>query len=132
MEVVASRVDELEKSKIVTLTPQPVPITAQPRVQSKPRRKKGETAYAEWDSKQYKGTEAQRRKDRENRRLIREQKQRENEEELARKIKALQSLGNEHDNEEKAEAPLEPPAAPTKTTEPVETSASKNKCYEME
>ena len=59
MEVVASRVDELGKSKIVPLPPQPVQITSQPRVQPKPRRKKGETAYADWDSKQYKGTEAQ-------------------------------------------------------------------------
>ena len=86
MELVASRVDELGKSKI---TPQPnqgtststtVRPTTQQRpttttttavqpVQStstagqskpKPRRKKGETAYADWDSRQYKGTETQR------------------------------------------------------------------------
>ena len=135
MEVVASHVDELGKSKIVPLPPQPAPITSQPRVQSKPRRKKGETAYPDWDSKQYKGTEAQRRKDRENRRLIRERKQKENEEELARKVKVLQPLREEGDDEEKAEAPPEPPVpppAPTKSTKPVETSASKNRRYEME
>ena len=61
MEVVASRVDEIGKSKIVPLPPQPIqptPTTSQPKL--KPRKKKTETAYAEWDSKQYKGTEAQR------------------------------------------------------------------------
>ena len=63
MEVVASRVDELGKSKIVPLPPQPTPTL---RGQSKPRKKKGEMAYADWDMKQYKGTEEQRRKDREN------------------------------------------------------------------
>ena len=65
MEVVASWVDELGKSKIVPLPPQPTPVTSQSKAQPKPRRKKGETAYADWDSKQYKGTEAQWRKDRE-------------------------------------------------------------------
>ena len=96
MEVVATRVDELGKSKIVDLPPKPT--TSQPRGQPKPRtRKKGATAYAEWDSKQYKGTEIQRKQDRENRRLMREQKQKENEEELARKIKALQPLGEDED-----------------------------------
>ena len=132
MKVVASCVDELGKSKIVPLPPQPVPNTSQPRGQPKPRRKKGETAYAEWDNKQYKGTEEQQKKDRENRRLIREQRQRENEVELARKIKALQPLGDEDvEEEEEPEAPPEPPA-PTKPTKPTESTAAKIRRYEME
>ena len=93
MEVVASRVDELGKSKIVpqptqttstTVQPQPTQMTsttAQPKPKS--RKKKTETAYAEWDSRQYKGTETQRRLDREQRRLIREAKQKGAEAELA-------------------------------------------------
>ena len=140
MEVVASHVDELGKSKIVPLPPQqptqPTPTTSQPRGQSKPRRKKEETAYTDWDTKQYKGTEVQRRQDRENRRLMREQKQKENEAELACKVKALQPLGDE-DEEEEAEAPPEPdppipPPAPEKLTEQVETTAARNRRYEME
>ena len=39
MEVVASRVDELGKSKIVPLPPQPVQIMSQPRVQSETSKK---------------------------------------------------------------------------------------------
>ena len=135
MEVVASRVDELGKSKIVPLPPQP----SQPAPTTKPKnwRKKGETAYAEWDMKQYKGTEEQRRKERENRRLIREAKQKETEAELARKVKALQPLGDEDDQEEEMEAPPEldppvPPTVPTKSTETEETAAPRNKQYELE
>ena len=137
MEVVASCVNELGKSKIVHLPAHPVtvPTTSQTRGQSKPRRKKDTTAYADWYSKQYKGTEEQRRKDRENRRLLCEQKQKENEEELARKVKELQLLGDEEDVEDEAEThpePQAPPPAPSKTAKPVEMSASKNKRYEME
>ena len=52
MEVVASRVDELGKSKIVQLPPQPVqPTPSTSQAKPKPRKKKTETAYADWDSK---------------------------------------------------------------------------------
>ena len=133
MEVVASRVDELGKSKIVPLPPQPTPTTSQSRGQSKPRKKRGETAYAEWDTKQYKGTEEQRRKERENRRLIREKKQKEAEEELAREIKALQPLHDEEEAEEPPQPDLPvPPPVPAKPTKPVETTAARNRRYEME
>ena len=134
MEVVASRVDELGKSKIVPLPPQPAPTT-----KPKTRRKKGETAYAEWDRKQYKGTEQQRRQERENRRLIREVKQKEAEAELARKVQALQPLGNEDDDEqeeEETEAPPEPdppvPPVPEKPSKTRESTGARNKRLEME
>ena len=139
MEVVASQVDELGKSKIVMLPPQPpqpAPSISQSRGQLKPRKKRGETAYPDWDTKKYKGTEQQRKTDRENRRLVREQKRKDDEEELAHKIQALQPLGDEEDEEE-AEAPPEPdppvpPPVPAKPTKPVETAAARNKRYEME
>ena len=138
MEVVATCVDELEKSKIVHLPPQPLvtaPTTSQPRGQMKPRtRKKGTMAYADWDTKQYKGTEQQRKQDRENRQLLREQKQKENEEELACKVTALQPLGDDEDedgNEADAEPPVPTPAL-LKATKPVESTASRNKQYEVE
>ena len=137
MEIVASRVDELGKSKIVPLLPQPPqPAPTTSRGPAKPRKKKAETKYPDWDIKQYKGTEEQRRKDRENRRLIREQKQKEKEAELAQKVKALQPLGDE-DDEEEAEAPPEPdppvpPPVPVKSTEPAESTAARNRRYEME
>ena len=86
----------------------------------------------EWDSRQYKGTEAQRRQDRENRHLLREAKQKEAEAELARKVKALQLLGDE----EEAEAPPEPdppgPSVPEKPSKPQESTGARNKRYELE
>ena len=145
MELVASRVDELGKSKIIpqpnqatSTTAQTTTTAVQPQpaqststaVQSKPkpRKKKAETAYAEWDSRKYKGTETQRRLDREQQRLIREAKQKEAEEELARKVQALQPLG-EDDEQEDEEAPPEPdpPAPPVKPSTSKESAAAKNK-----
>ena len=69
--------------------------------------------------------------------MIREAKQKETEAELARKVKALQPLGDDDEQEEGTEAPpepgLEPPVPqPTKATETEETTAARNKRYELE
>ena len=129
MEVVASRVDQLEKSKIVPVQPQPVPPP-----KPKPKKRKSETAYAEWDVRKYKGTGEERRKDREKRRLLREAKQKEKEEELARKIQQLQPLGEDDGDEQEMEEPPEQPtsAQQEKATDKKETPAARNKCYELE
>ena len=139
MEVVASRVEELGKSKIVHLPPQPQPqpqptnptpttSSAKPRT----RKKKSDTAYPDWDSKTYKGTEDSRRQDREQRRLTREAKQKKAAEELDRKVKALQAFD---DDEEEMEAP-EPnppgPSIPVKPTKPQESVGVRNKRRELE
>ena len=133
MELVASRVDELGKSKIVTLPPQPTPTPTTSHAKPKSRKKQKETAYAEWDSKQYKGSEAQRKQDRENRHLVREARQKQIEEDLARKVQELQPLGEE----EEAEAPEpDPPVpdlpVPEKPTKAKESVGARNKRLELE
>ena len=154
MELVASRVDELGKSKITpqpnqgtststTVRPTITTTTAVQPVQStstagqsklKPRRKKGETAYADWDSRQYKGTQTQRRLDRDQRRLVREAKQKEAQEELARKVKALKPIfDDDEDEQERADAPPAPePPVKSSTTAKKESAAAKNRQLEME
>ena len=132
MEVVASRVEQLEKSKIQPVRPaQTTPAPSKP----KPKRRKTESAYAEWDQKKYKGTEEERRKDRENRRLLREQRRKAEEEDLAKRIKDLAPLGEDDDNDddehETAEKQTEQEEAPKKKGNK-ETPASRNKRMEME
>ena len=150
MELVASRVDALGKAKITpqpnqgtttqqrpttSTTPvQPVPTksTAGPS-KPKQRKKKAETAYPDWDSRQYKGTESERKLDRAQRPLAREEKQKEAEEELAQKVKALQTFDDDDDDDEEPEntAPVpDPPAKPT-TTEKKQSTAAKNRRQEM-
>ena len=132
MEVVASRVEQLEKSKIQPVpTAQTTPAPSKP----KPKRRKTESAYAEWDQKKYKGTDEERRKDRENRRLIREQKRKAEEEDLAKRIKDLAPLGEDDDNDDgeqqTAEKQTEQEEAPKKKGNK-DTPASRNKRMEME
>ena len=130
MEVIASRVDQLEKSKIAPVRPVPTPAPSK----SKPKKRRTESAYAEWDARKYKGTEEERRRDRENRRLLREERQKATEEELARKIKELQPLGddeNDDDEHETEEQPTQQEKAPEKKTDK-ETPAARNKRYELE
>ena len=131
MEVVTSRVEQLGKSKIVHLPPQPTPTMSKQATQTKARKKKNTTPYADWDAKQYKGTETQCKQDRENRRLLREEKQKKNEEELAQKVRELQPLGDE-DDEDETETRPEPPVPAPKVIKPGESSAAKNRWYEME
>ena len=132
MEMVASRVDELGKSKIVHLPPQPsnpTPSTSQAKPRT--RKTKSETAYADWDSKTYKGTEDSRRMDREQRRLAREKKQKAAEEELAKKVKALQTFDD--DEEEETEAPEPDPPGPPAPEKPTRESVGvRNKRLELE
>ena len=132
MEVVASRVDQLEKSKIQPVQPtQTAPAPSKP----KPKRRKTESAYAEWDQKKYKGTEEERRNDREKRRLAREARQKKDEEELARKVQALQPLGDEDEQEAEAPEP-DPPVpdspVPDKPGKVKESIGAKNKRLELE
>ena len=143
MELVASRVDGLGKTKIIPQPNQTTATTVQPQpaqststaVQSKPkpRKTKAETAYAEWDFKQ--GTETQRRLDREQRCLAREAKQKKADEELARKVKALQAIFDD-DEQEEEEAPPEPdppvPTVPEKPAKAQESVGARNKRYELE
>ena len=139
MEMVAMHADQLEKTKIAKLpAPTPASSMAQPAQQASTSRGKRKSmaasAYAEWDSRQYKGTEEQRKKDRENRRLLCESKRKEEEKELARKVEALALLGDNNDDEnveeeaETTEAGTEAPA-PAKPTESI---SSKNRKLEAE
>ena len=84
--------------------------------------------------RKYKGTETQRRLDREQRRLVREAKQKKADEELAKKVKALQPIFDD-DEEEETEAP-EPdppgPSAPEKPRKPQESVGARNKRLELE
>ena len=147
MELVASRVDELGKAKITPqanlgTTAQPRPTTTTTPVQPtqttstagptkpKQRKKKTDTAYADWDAKKYKGTEDSRRMDREQRRLAREKKQKEAEEELAKKVQALQTF--EDDEEEETEAPEPDPPAPVPEKPTKESVGVRNKRLELE
>ena len=135
MEVVASRVEELGKSKIVQLPQQPQPTNPTPATSSsKPRRKKKtDTAYADWDAKTYKGTEDSRRQDRDQRRLAREAKQKAAAEELDRKVKALQAFDDDDEDNEEAPEPDPPgPSIPVKPTKPQESVGVRNKRRELE
>ena len=133
MELVASRVDQLGKSKIVTLPSQPTPTSTTSSTKPKSRKKqKKETAYAEWDSKQYRGTEAQRKQDRENRRLVREKKQKQAEKELARKVQQLQPLGEDDEAEAEPEPPVPDPPVTEEPPKAKESVGARNKRLELE
>ena len=139
MEMVATHADQLEKMKIASLpVPTPASSTTQPTQQAltgRVKRKSTATsAYAEWDSCQYKGTEEQHKKDRENRRLLRERKRKEEEKELARKVEALALLGDNNDEknvEEEAEITEAGTEAPA-SEKPTESISSKNRKLEAE